>query len=86
MPNSFKLEVSLHNIHEMSHLGKDEHSMTKSFQLGQDTVNQFEFARRSNDPLMIADIIVVFEKQIRMVAAFPQLHHEIGQSCFADLA
>ena len=35
---------------------------------------------------MIADVIVVFEEEVRVVTAFSQLHHQIGQRCFAYFA
>ena len=35
---------------------------------------------------MVADVVVIPEEEIGVVAAFPQLHHEVGQGGLADLA
>ena len=84
--NSSELEIRLHDVHEMSHLGEDEHAMSESFEFGQDAIDELKFAGRADDPLVVADVIVIFEEEVRVVAAFPQLHHQVGQSGLADLA
>ncbi len=30
---------------------------------------------------MITDIVIVSEEHVGVIAAFPQLHHQIGQCC-----
>lgn len=35
---------------------------------------------------MVADVVIVFEEEIGVVAAFPQLHHKVGKGSFADFA
>jgi len=86
MPDASVIEIGLHDIHEMSHLSEDEDPMVEPFEFGEDAVNELEFARGSDDPLMVADVIIVFEKEVGVVTAFPQLHHQIGQRSFADFA
>jgi hypothetical protein len=70
MADSLVLEVSLHDIHQMSHLREDQEAVSKATQFGQDAVDEFKLARRADDPLMVADVIVILEEEIGMVAAF----------------
>ena len=35
---------------------------------------------------MISQVVVVFKEEVRVVATLAQLHHEVVESCFADLA
>ena len=86
VPDSLELEIGLHDVHEMRHLREDEHPVSEPAQLGQDAVDQLEFPRRTNDPLVVADVVVVFEEKIGMVAALAQLHHQVGQSGLADFS
>ncbi len=60
--------------------------MTKSTQFGQDAVDEFKLAGRADDPLVVADVIVILEEEVGVVAAFTQLHHQIGESCLANLS
>lgn len=78
MFDPFVVEIYLHDVHEMGHLGEDENSMTEFFEFGEDTVNEFELSRRTVDPIMVADVIIVFKEHIWMVATLPQLHHQVG--------
>jgi len=85
VPHSFELEIGLHDVHEMRHLREDEQPVSEPAQLGQDAVDELELSRRTDDPLVVADVVVVFEEEIGVVAALPQLHHQVGQSGLADL-
>lgn len=35
---------------------------------------------------MIADVVIVFEEEVRVVTALSELHHQIGECSFAYLA
>ena len=80
------VEVDLHDIHDMGHLSEDQDSMIELFEFWQDSVEEFKLSWTSENPIMVGDVIVIFQEKIRMVAAFSKLHHEIGQGSCADLA
>jgi|JI6StandDraft_1071083.scaffolds.fasta_scaffold756541_2 hypothetical protein len=86
MTDTLILKVGLHDVHKMGHLGEDKHPMAESLKLGQNPVDEFKFSRGTDDPLVIADVVIVFEEQVRVVTAFPQLHHQVCQGSFADLS
>jgi hypothetical protein len=72
-------KVDLHDVHEMGHLGEDEHSMSELLQFGEDAINEFEFTGGAEDPVVVADIVVVSEEHVGVVAALAQLHHKVGE-------
>ena len=78
MLDTLVIEVNLHNVHQMGHLSKNQDSVIKGLEFGQQPIKHFEFPRTSENPIMIGDVIVVAQKQVRMVAAFTQLHHQVG--------
>lgn len=84
MPDAPKLKVSLHDVHEVGHLSEDEYSMIELLEFGKDAVDELKFAWRSHYPFMVADIVIIFEEEVRMITTFPELHHQIGQGSFAD--
>lgn len=82
MSNAFVIEIGLHDIHEVSHLCENEDSVVESFEFRQNAINKLKFSRRTDDPLMITNVIVVFEEEIRVVTALSELHHQICESSF----
>lgn len=80
------LEIDLHDVHQMSHLCEDQHSVVELLEFWQNSVDELELSRRAEDPVMVAYVVVVFEEHVRMVTAFSQLHHQVGQSCCGNLA
>ena len=86
MSDSSIIKIGLHNVHQVGHLRKNQYSMIESLQLGKNTVYKLKFARRSHNPLVIAYIVVVFKEKVRMIAAFSQLHHQIGKCSLADFS
>lgn len=75
MLDSPKIEIDLHNIHQMSHLGKDEDSMVEFLEFREDSINKFKFSGGPENPIMVANIIETFEEHIRMITTLSQLHH-----------
>lgn len=35
---------------------------------------------------MVANIIIIFEEEVRMITTFSELHHEVCEGSFADFA
>lgn len=44
MSHSPIVKISLHDIHQMSHLSKNEHSVIEPFEFGQYPINKFKFS------------------------------------------
>jgi hypothetical protein len=74
------VEVDLHDIHEMGHLREDEHPMAELLEFWKQPIDELELSRGAEDPVVVADVVVVSEEHVGMVAAFSQLHHQISQS------
>ena len=51
--------------------------MTESFEFRENSINELEFPRGTDDPLVITDIIVIFEEEIGMIATLSELHHQV---------
>lgn len=89
-------EIVLHDGHELSHLTKHEHTMSSLLELGQDAIEQLEFATRSinlrpvDDPVRVVQMNREFLfdvlKNERMVADLSQLHDRVHQRLGAVLS
>lgn len=73
------VEVDLHNVHEMGHLREDEHPVAELLEFWKQPVDELELSRGAEDPVVVADVVVVSEEHVGMVAAFSQLHHQVSQ-------
>lgn len=54
------VEIYLHDVHEMRHLGENEQAMVEQLELRQHPVDQLKLPRRPENPIMVGDVIVVF--------------------------
>jgi hypothetical protein len=59
--------------------------MIELLQFGQDAIKKFELARRPEDPIIEADIFIVLEKHVGVIATFTQLHQQVVEGCETDL-
>ena len=71
------LEINLHDIHKVGHLSEDQYPMVEDFELGKNPVEELELAGRPENPISKADFIIIFQEHVRMVTAFPLLHHQV---------
>lgn len=85
MLHTLVLEIDLHDVHEVSHLGKNEHPVVELLQLGQDAIQKLELPRRPKDPVVEANFIVVLQEHIWVVATLTQLHHQVVQGRIVHL-
>ena len=44
MFDTFVIEVDLHDVHEMGHLGEDEQSVVKLLQFGENSIDELKFS------------------------------------------
>ena len=77
-------EKVLHDVHDLRHLEEHQDTMTGGAELGQDAVEQLEFARCTPEQIVVlfARIHLIFHllEDERMVAQFAQLHEHIAQT------
>lgn len=59
MLHPFIIKVNLHDIHEVGHLSEDQDSVIELFKLWEQSIQELELSRRAEDPVMIANIVVV---------------------------
>ena len=86
MFDSTILEINLHNVHEVGHLGEDQDSVVVNFEFGENSIKELKLSGRPENPVCEANLIVVFQEHIRMVTTLSLLHHQIIQSCVVYLA
>ena len=60
MLDSSILEVDLHDIHEMGHLGENQDPMVEDFEFGEDSVQELELSGGAENPIGETDFIIVF--------------------------
>ena len=58
--------------------------MFKVQEFGNDTVENLELSGASKDVIEISNIVNVIEEQVGMVAALPQLHHQVHDCLCSD--
>lgn len=70
MFDTFVFKVDLHDIHKVGHLCEDKDSVVEFFEFWEDAIDELEFARWSEYPVMEAYVIVISEEHIGVIAAF----------------
>ena len=79
------LEELAHDRYQLDELREDEHFVTHTQYLGQDSVKQFKFTSRHKDPVRVVTGVTL-QELIRMIRDLSQLHHRVSQTLIADFA
>mmetsp|Transcript_44997 Transcript_44997/g.74558 ORF Transcript_44997/g.74558 Transcript_44997/m.74558 type:complete len:441 (-) Transcript_44997:289-1611(-) len=79
--------IIFQDIQNARHLTEDEHTTARQFQLRQQLIEQQQFAAIRNQMLAKRIQAHIFDavKQVRMIGAFAQLHHQVQQRGLAHL-
>ena len=75
-----EVKIDLKDVHQLSELREYQDLMASSNQLGQHSIQEFEFATRSVNVISHILLIEIVKEQVRVIANLPKLHYSIPQS------